>query len=175
MMDKAKKKADQLEVPKTLQQYYGVKIMFNFEKAFKLTKPFFKAVAPNALKKHKAQIFDDGLNQDGKPFAEYSTSYKAFRRRKGKTTKPNLTLSGKLKNSFRHVKAFDDGFEYGINNPEMAERYEYQNINKKRRKDGKFARRFVYKKTANDPRSTGDDYGANSKAVSATDSKEGTK
>jgi 2,3-bisphosphoglycerate-independent phosphoglycerate mutase len=25
----------------------------------------------------------------------------------------------------------------------MAERYEYQNINKKRRKDGKFARRFV--------------------------------
>ena len=117
--------------------------MFNFEKAFKLTKPFFKAVGQNALKKHKAQIFDDGLNQDGKPFAEYSTSYKAFRRRKGKTTKPNLTLSGKLKNSFRYVKAFDDGFEYGINNKDMAKRYEYQNVDKARRKDGKFARRFV--------------------------------
>jgi hypothetical protein len=50
--------------------------MIDFQKAFKLGRPFFQKVARKVLKMHKRNIFDRGLNAANKKFAAYTPAYK---------------------------------------------------------------------------------------------------
>tara|TARA_R100000781_G_scaffold92951_1_gene57671 strand:- start:433 stop:939 length:507 start_codon:yes stop_codon:yes gene_type:complete len=118
--------------------------MINFQRAFKFGRPFFERVARKVLNLHKRNIFDFGQNSSGKTFESYAPYRKAYKRRKvagkaapkGKTqisrsATPNLTLTGEMKKSFSYVKSSAHGFEYGISDPRMAERMEFQGPKKK--------------------------------------------
>lgn len=117
--------------------------MINFERAFKLRRSFFKTVGRLVLKRHRASIFDKGLNAAGKKFQAYEDRYrkrkmagKAAPKGRAQISKsgvPNLTLTGDLRKSFTYLKATNDGFEYGISDPTMAARMEYQGPKKKKK------------------------------------------
>jgi hypothetical protein len=125
--------------------------MINFQKAFKIHKSFFKAVGRIVLKRHRANIFDKGLNAAGNKFLAYEPKYEKRktagqaaprgRQQISKSAKPNLTLTGDLRKSFTHLKVSKDGFEYGIDDREMSDRMRYQGPEKKSRK------RYVSTKT----------------------------
>tara|TARA_R100000008_G_C3570337_1_gene161697 strand:- start:440 stop:931 length:492 start_codon:yes stop_codon:yes gene_type:complete len=114
--------------------------MFNFQNAFRFNQSFFKRVGKVVLRRHKANIFNKGLNAAGQKFAPYTEAYKK-RKMAGKVAPnqvsrsgtPDLTLTGQMKKSFGHLKATKEGFEYGITNPQMAERMEFQGPRKKKR------------------------------------------
>jgi len=108
--------------------------MINFQKAFKFGRPFFQNVGRRVLKLHKRNIFDRGLNAAGKKFVAYTSAYKKRKIKAGHSGKVNLTLSGKMKKAFNHVKSSAHGFEYGITDSAMAERMEFQGPKKKTRK-----------------------------------------
>tara|TARA_R100001530_G_scaffold13347_1_gene12345 strand:+ start:145 stop:642 length:498 start_codon:yes stop_codon:yes gene_type:complete len=115
--------------------------MINFQRAFKFGRPFFERVARKVLKIHKRNIFDFGQNSSGKTFESYAPYTKAYKRRKvagkaapnqiSRSATPNLTLTGEMKKSFSYVKSSAHGFEYGISDPRMAERMEFQGPKKK--------------------------------------------
>ena len=107
--------------------------MIDFQKAFKLGRPFFQKVARKVLKMHKRNIFDRGLNAANKKFAAYTPAYKKRKIKAGHSGKVNLTLSGDMKKAFNYVKSSAHGFEYGITDPAMAERMEFQGPKKKRK------------------------------------------
>ena len=48
--------------------------MIDFQKAFKIGRPFFQKVARKVLKMHKRNIFDRGKNAAGNSFAPYTTA-----------------------------------------------------------------------------------------------------
>ena len=114
--------------------------MINFQKAFKFGRPFFQSVARTILKLHKRRIFNEGRNPAMNPFAPYTAAYrkrkmagKAAPNQVSKSGKPDLTLTGRMKSSFNYVKSSAHGFEYGISDPAMAERMEFQGPKKKKR------------------------------------------
>ena len=114
--------------------------MIDFQKAFKIGRPFFQKVARKVLKMHKRNIFDRGKNAAGNSFAPYTTAYrkrkmagKAAPNQVSKSGKPDLTLTGRMKSSFNYVKSSAHGFEYGITDPAMAERMEFQGPKKKKK------------------------------------------
>lgn len=114
--------------------------MINFKRAFRINRSLFKRVGKVVLRRHKASIFDKGLNAAGKKFLPYTDAYRK-RKMAGKVAPkqisrsgiPDLTLTGEMKNSFSHLKTFKDGFEYGINDPAMSERMEFQGPRKKKK------------------------------------------
>jgi len=114
--------------------------MINFKRAFRIDRSFFKRVGRMVLKRHRANIFDKGLNAAGKKFLPYTEAYKR-RKMAGKAAPkqvsrrgiPDLTLTGQMKKSFSHFEATKDGFEYGISDPAMAERMEFQGPRKKKK------------------------------------------
>ena len=115
--------------------------MINFQKAFKFGRPFFQSVGRRVLKMHKRNIFEKGRNAAGKPFMAYTNAYRkrkmagrAAPNQVSKSGKPDLTLTGKMRESFNYLKSSAHGFEYGIEDPEMAERMELQGPKKKSRK-----------------------------------------
>jgi hypothetical protein len=115
--------------------------MINFQKAFKFGRPFFQSVGRRVLKMHKRNIFEKGRNAAGKPFMAYTNAYrkrkmagKAAPNQVSKSGKPDLTLTGKMRESFNYLKSSAHGFEYGIEDPGMAERMEFQGPKKKSRK-----------------------------------------
>lgn len=114
--------------------------MINFQKAFKFGRPFFQSVGRTILKIHKRRIFHEGRNAAGKPFAPYTTAYrkrkiagKAAPNQVSKSGKPDLTLTGKMRSAFNYLKSSAHGFEYGISDPAMAERMEFQGPKKKKK------------------------------------------
>ena len=114
--------------------------MINFQKAFKFGRPFFQNVGRRVLKLHKRNIFDRGQNAAGKKFAAYTAAYKrrkmagkAASNQISKSGTPDLTLTGKMKKSFNYLKSSAHGFEYGITDPKMAERMEFQGPKKKKK------------------------------------------
>jgi len=114
--------------------------MINFKNAFRINRSFFKRVGKMVFKRHKANIFDKGLNAAGKKFLPYTDAYKkrkmagtAAPKQVSRSGTPDLTLTGQMKKSFDHLKATKEGFEYGITNPQMAERMEFQGPRKKKR------------------------------------------
>ena len=115
--------------------------MINLQKAFKFGRPFFQSVGRRVLKMHKRNIFEKGRNAAGKPFVAYTNAYRK-RKMAGKAApnqvstsgKPDLTLTGKMRKSFNYLKSSAHGFEYGIKDPGMAERMEFQGTKKKSRK-----------------------------------------
>ena len=115
--------------------------MINFQKAFKFGRPFFQSVGRRVLKMHKRSIFEKGRNAAGKPFMAYTNAYRkkkmagrAAPNQVSKSGKPDLTLTGKMRESFNYLKSSAHGFEYGIEDPGMAERMEFQGPKKKSRK-----------------------------------------
>ena len=118
--------------------------MINFQKAFKIGRPLFERVGKQVLRKHRATIFDKGQDSHEKSFESYAPYKPKYRERKkagkaapkGRVQKsfsatPDLTLTGDMKKSFSHMKATAHGFEYGIKDPAMAERMEFQSSKKK--------------------------------------------
>jgi hypothetical protein len=115
--------------------------MINFQKAFKFGRPFFESVGRRVLKMHKRNIFERGRNAAGKPFMPYTSAYrkrkmagKAAPNQASKSGKPDLTLTGKMRSAFNYIKSSAHGFEYGIEDSDMAERMEFQGPKKKSRK-----------------------------------------
>lgn len=117
--------------------------MINLKKALTLNKVFFNTIGKIVLKKHRANIFDKGLNAAGKKFAQYTTAYKK-RKMAGKAApkgkaqisksgKPNLTLTGDMRKAFTYLKADNNGFEYGIKNDDMSDRMRFQGPEKKKK------------------------------------------
>ena len=114
--------------------------MINFQKAFKFGRPFFQSVGRRVLKMHKRNIFEKGRNAAGKSFMAYTNAYrkrkmagKAAPNQVSKSGKPDLTLTGKMRESFNYLKSSAHGFEYGISDPAMAERMEFQGPKKKKK------------------------------------------
>ena len=115
--------------------------MINFQKAFKFGRPFFESVGRTILAIHRRRIFHEGRNAAGKPFVAYTSAYrkrkmagKAAPNQASKSGKPDLTLTGKMRSAFNYIKSSAHGFEYGIEDSEMAERMEFQGPKKKSRK-----------------------------------------
>ena len=117
--------------------------MINVRKAFKFGRPFFQRVGKAVLQKHKDNIFEKGVNAAGKPFAKYTEAYRKRKVKAGHSGKVNLTLSGDMKKAFNFMKATNSGFRYGITDPKMAERMQFQGPKKKK----KIRQRFVSTKT----------------------------
>ena len=114
--------------------------MINFQKAFKFGRPFFESVGRTVLKLHKRRIFNEGRNPAMKPFAPYTEAYrkrkmagKAAKNQVSRSGKPDLTLTGRMKKAFNYIKSSSHGFEYGIIEPDMAERMEFQGPKKKKK------------------------------------------
>ena len=115
--------------------------MINFQKAFKFGRPFFESGGRRILTIHRRRIFHEGRNAAGKTFVAYTNAYRK-RKMAGKAApnqvstsgKPDLTLTGKMRAAFNYIKSSAHGFEYGIEDSEMAERMEFQGPRKKSRK-----------------------------------------
>jgi len=115
--------------------------VINFQKAFKFGRPFFESVGRTILTIHRRRIFHEGRNAAGKTFVAYTNAYrkrkmagKAAPKRVSTSGKPDLTLTGKMRAAFNYIKSSAHGFEYGIEDSEMAERMEFQGPRKKSRK-----------------------------------------
>lgn len=117
--------------------------MINVRKAFKFGRPFFQRVGKSVMQRHKDNIFEKGVNAAGKPFAKYTEAYRKRKVKAGHSGKVNLTLSGDMKKAFNFMKSSNKGFRYGITDPKMAERMEFQGPRKKK----KIRQRFVSTKT----------------------------
>ena len=112
--------------------------MINVRKAFKFGRPFFQMVGKSVMQRHKDNIFEKGVNAAGKPFAKYTEAYRKRKVKAGHSGKVNLTLSGDMKKAFNFMKSSNKGFMYGITNPKMAERMEFQGPRKKKKIRKKF-------------------------------------
>lgn len=68
------------------------------------------SLADEAVKELVHRAFDDGKDQNDRPFKSYSAGYGVQRRKKGLSTKPDLTVTGKLKASVEVGHVTEDGF-----------------------------------------------------------------
>jgi len=98
--------------------------MFKFSQMLKFTPDDIKRMAHSTAMRHRDQIFQ-GKDANNKPFQKYSTSYakrkkaKKFKNQINTSTSPvNMTLTGKMLNSFEVIKTNFKGkeikFQYGI-------------------------------------------------------------
>ena len=107
----------------------------DFKKIVKFDKPFFTELGQKTVIQHRTHVQVEGRSSVGKSvgkkFPKYTPAY-ARRKAQGKAVKPgetqrsrnvtnpNLTLTGKMMDSFKLLSSSKTGFIYGTTDPKEA-------------------------------------------------------
>jgi hypothetical protein len=115
--------------------------MISLAKVFKFPVAFFNALGQNVVKahvRHIRQLKRNPVSPSGKKYVEYTKAYERKKAagkaaKKGESqistsTTPDLTLTGKMLNAMRLIKATPNGFFYGITDPREAAKAEGHNL-----------------------------------------------
>ena len=106
----------------------------DFRKIVKFKRGFWEKLGKKTMIQHRTHVQVEGRGSEGKTIgkklAKYTPAY-ARRKRAGTAApnqrskvvdKANLTLTGKMMDSFRFIRSFNTGFIYGITNTQQSEK-----------------------------------------------------
>jgi len=106
----------------------------DFRKIVKFKRGFWEKLGKKTMTQHRTHVQVDGRGSEGKTIgkklAKYTPAY-ARRKRAGTAApnqrsrvvdKANLTLTGKMMDSFKFIRSFNTGFIYGITDSQQAEK-----------------------------------------------------
>jgi hypothetical protein len=106
----------------------------DFRKIVKFKRGFWEKLGKKTMTQHRTHVQVEGRGSEGKTIgkklAKYTPAY-ARRKRAGTAApnqrsrvvdKANLTLTGKMMDSFKFIRSFNTGFIYGITDTEQAEK-----------------------------------------------------
>jgi len=106
----------------------------DFRKIVKFKRGFWEKLGKKTMTQHRTHVQVEGRGSEGKTIgkklAKYTPAY-ARRKRAGTAApnqrsrvvdKANLTLTGKMMDSFKFIRSFNTGFIYGITDSQQAEK-----------------------------------------------------
>ena len=105
--------------------------MINLKKMFNISPRFFRILGGQTANEHASYVRNKKKDHKGQPFKAYTPAYekrkkarKAAKNQISSLPTPNLTLTGKMLNSIRLIRAGRSGFVYGITDPKEAAKME---------------------------------------------------
>jgi len=118
----------------------------DFRKIVKFKRGFWEKLGKKTMTQHRTHVQVDGRGSEGKTIgkklAKYTPAY-ARRKRAGTAApnqrsrvvdKANLTLTGKMMDSFKFIRSFNTGFIYGITDDDQTEKLIHVQTNNKKKR-----------------------------------------
>lgn len=105
--------------------------MISLKKMFNISPRFFRILGGQTANEHASYVRNKKRDHRGQPFVAYTPAYekrkkarKAAKNQISSLPTPNLTLTGKMLNSIRLIRAGRSGFVYGITDLKEAAKME---------------------------------------------------
>lgn len=105
--------------------------MISLKKMFNISPRFFRILGGQTANEHASYVRNKKRDHRGQPFVAYTPAYekrkkarKAAKNQISSLPTPNLTLTGKMLNSIRLIRAGRSGFVYGITDSKEAAKME---------------------------------------------------